>query len=214
MCLTIICNRQKNICFALSDVISKLKPNSQLPLFHKTKPPDRDLPAEVRALEVFLQKTGGPYGGWDQYDHQALLKVNKLLLLVHFLSLKPAQSLVTSAWLSVCNRSDLKVWTKHSGRPAYRKEAKLYLPAKTLEEIEQHEDWYQELLYLQDRKREVEKCGKTCLSRTEIQPSSRYVRARGKVNCAFFQLIWSKDKEAQGRICHVCGNFSTFTAAL
>lgn len=87
----------------------------------KTKPPDRDLPAEVRALEVFLQKTGGPYGGWDQYDHQALLKV----------------------------------WTKHSGQPAYRKEAKLYLPGKTLEEIEQHEDWYQELLYLQDRKREA-----------------------------------------------------------
>lgn len=44
-------------------------------LFHKTKPPDRDLPAEVRALEAFLQKTGGPYGGWDQYDHQAFLKV-------------------------------------------------------------------------------------------------------------------------------------------
>ena len=51
---------------------------------------------------------------------------------------------------------DLQVWTKHSGQPAYRKEAKLYLPGKTLEEIEQHEDWHQELIYLQDRKREVE----------------------------------------------------------
>ncbi|XP_071339269.1 coiled-coil domain-containing protein 112 isoform X2 [Trachinotus anak] len=87
----------------------------------RTKPPDRDLPAEVRALEAFLQKTGGPYGGWDQYDHQAFLKV----------------------------------WTKHSGQSAYRKEAKLYLPGKTLEEIEQHEDWHQELIYLQDRKRET-----------------------------------------------------------
>ncbi|XP_060894821.1 coiled-coil domain-containing protein 112 isoform X1 [Labrus mixtus] len=87
----------------------------------KMKLPDRDLPAEVRALEVFLQKTGGQYGGWDQYDHQAFLKV----------------------------------WTKHSGQPAYRKEAKLYLPAKTWEEIEQHEDWHQELIYLQDRKREA-----------------------------------------------------------
>ncbi|KAM9360675.1 coiled-coil domain-containing protein 112 [Symphorus nematophorus] len=87
----------------------------------KTKPPDRALPAEVRALEAFLQKTGGLYGGWDQYDHQAFLKV----------------------------------WTKHSGQPAYRKEAKLYLPGKTLEEIEQHEDWHQELIYLQDRKREA-----------------------------------------------------------
>ncbi|XP_053181507.1 coiled-coil domain-containing protein 112 [Scomber japonicus] len=87
----------------------------------KTKPLDRDLPAEVRALESFLQKTGGPHGGWDQYDHQTFLKV----------------------------------WTKHSGQTTYRKEAKLYLPGKMLEEIEQHEDWYQELIYLQDRKREA-----------------------------------------------------------
>ncbi|XP_070689926.1 coiled-coil domain-containing protein 112 [Pempheris klunzingeri] len=87
----------------------------------KTKPVDRNLPAEVRAVEAFLQKTGGPYGGWDQYDHQAFLKA----------------------------------WTKHSGKPAYRKEAKLYLPAKKLEEIEQHEDWYQELINLQNRKREA-----------------------------------------------------------
>ncbi|XP_042344759.1 coiled-coil domain-containing protein 112 [Plectropomus leopardus] len=87
----------------------------------KTKSPDSDVPAEVRALEAFLLKTGGPCGGWDQYDHQAFLKV----------------------------------WTKHSGRPAYRKEAKVYLPGKTLEEIEQHEDWHQELIHLQDRKREA-----------------------------------------------------------
>ncbi|XP_068559664.1 coiled-coil domain-containing protein 112 [Cebidichthys violaceus] len=87
----------------------------------KTKPPDRDLPAEVRALESFLLKTGGACGGWDQYDHQAFLKV----------------------------------WAKHSGQPAYRKEAKLYLPGKTLEEIDQHEDWHQELIYLQNKKREA-----------------------------------------------------------
>ncbi|XP_059193015.1 coiled-coil domain-containing protein 112 [Centropristis striata] len=87
----------------------------------KAKHPDRNLPAEVRALEAFLLKTGGPCGGWDQYDHQAFLKV----------------------------------WIKHNGRSAYRKEAKLYLPGKTLEEIEQHEDWHQELIYLQDRKREA-----------------------------------------------------------
>ncbi|XP_029019320.1 coiled-coil domain-containing protein 112 isoform X2 [Betta splendens] len=87
----------------------------------KTRPLDRDVPAEVRALEVFLQKTGGIYGGWDQYDHQAFLKV----------------------------------WTKHNGHPAYKKEAKLYLPGKTLEEIEQHEDWHQKLICLQDRKREA-----------------------------------------------------------
>lgn len=49
-----------------------------------------------------------------------------------------------------------QVWTKYGGQPAYKKEAKLYLPGKTLEKIEEHEDWYQELIYLQDRKREVE----------------------------------------------------------
>ena len=36
-----------------------------------------------------------------------------------------------------------------------RKEAVLYLPGKSLQEVEQHEDWYRELLELQDQKREV-----------------------------------------------------------
>ncbi|KAF3695706.1 Coiled-coil domain-containing protein 112 Mutated in bladder cancer protein 1 [Channa argus] len=48
-----------------------------------------------------------------------------------------------------------KIWTKHSGQPVYRKEAKLYLPGKTLEEIEQHENWHQELIFLQGRKKEA-----------------------------------------------------------
>lgn len=48
-----------------------------------------------------------------------------------------------------------QAWTKHSGQPAYRNEAKLHLPAKTVEEIEQHEEWHRELSYLQDRKRQV-----------------------------------------------------------
>ncbi|XP_029915148.1 coiled-coil domain-containing protein 112 isoform X2 [Myripristis murdjan] len=87
----------------------------------KTKPPDGDLPPDVRALESFLQRTGGPNGGWDEYDHKAFLRV----------------------------------WTKHSGQPAYRREAKLYLPGKMLEDIERHEEWYQELIHLQDRKREA-----------------------------------------------------------
>uniref|UniRef100_A0A668APD8 Coiled-coil domain containing 112 n=1 Tax=Myripristis murdjan TaxID=586833 RepID=A0A668APD8_9TELE len=95
-------------------------------LFQKTKPPDGDLPPDVRALESFLQRTGGPNGGWDEYDHKAFLRV----------------------------------WTKHSGQPAYRREAKLYLPGKMLEDIERHEEWYQELIHLQDRKREVKRGGK------------------------------------------------------
>ncbi|CAN9513141.1 unnamed protein product [Ophioblennius macclurei] len=87
----------------------------------KTKLLDSDLPEEVKALEAFLHKTGGQCGGWDQFDHQAFLRV----------------------------------WNKHSGKLAYMKEAKLYLPGKTQREIEQHEDWHQELVRLQDKKREA-----------------------------------------------------------
>ncbi|XP_032434608.1 coiled-coil domain-containing protein 112 isoform X2 [Xiphophorus hellerii] len=100
-----------------------VKSNPKLPAAStlKANPFNKDLPAEVKALEDFLQKTGGPHGGWDQFDHQAFLRV----------------------------------WMKHGGRSSYRKEAKLYLPSKTQEEIQQHKDWHQELLYLQDKKREA-----------------------------------------------------------
>ncbi|KAK6312758.1 hypothetical protein J4Q44_G00161050, partial [Coregonus suidteri] len=58
-------------------------------------------------------------------------------------------------WDQYDHQSFLKVWTKHNGKPAYRKEALLYLPGKTPEDIEQHEDWYLELLYLQEKKKEA-----------------------------------------------------------
>lgn len=80
-----------------------------------------NLPAEVTALETFLQRTGGRGGGWDEYDHQSFLKV----------------------------------WTKHSGKPSYRREARLYLPGRTEEEVERHEQWFLELRRLQERKREA-----------------------------------------------------------
>ncbi|XP_050972243.1 coiled-coil domain-containing protein 112 [Labeo rohita] len=81
----------------------------------------RNLPAEVTALETFLQQTGGRHGGWDEFDHQSFLKV----------------------------------WTKHSGKPLYRQEARLYLPGKTEEDVKLHEEWFLELRHLQDRKREA-----------------------------------------------------------
>lgn len=59
-------------------------------------------------------------------------------------------------WDQYDHQSFLKVWTKHNGKPAYRKEALLYLPGKTPEDVEQHEDWYLELLYLQEKKKEVD----------------------------------------------------------
>lgn len=139
----------QNICFSQS-----LDPYN----IFQTRLPDRDLPEEVRALEVFLQKTGGPYGGWDQYDHQAFLKVRHYCqLLSVFYFTQPQVRIKIKSWQFGLNSNlfYLQVWTKHSGQPAYRKEAKLYLPGKTLEEIEQHEEWHQELICLQDRKREV-----------------------------------------------------------
>ncbi|KAF7668115.1 hypothetical protein LDENG_00029210 [Lucifuga dentata] len=124
----------------------------------------RDLPAEVRALESFLQKTGGPYGGWDQYDHQAFLKV----------------------------------WTKHSGRAAYRTEAKLYLPGKTLEEIQQHEEWHQELIDLQDRKREAIQRWKACRQQqrqTRIQSQEGAEEAKRREEEAKSQVQQHKTEE-------------------
>ncbi|XP_008284532.1 coiled-coil domain-containing protein 112 [Stegastes partitus] len=149
-----------------------VKSNPKLPTaptVKNTKPPDKDLPAEVRALEAFLQKTGGPYGGWDQYDHQAFLKV----------------------------------WTKHSGRPAYRKEAKLYLPGKTVEEIEQHEDWHQELIYLQDRKREAIqrwKAGKHRERQTRIQIQEETEEAERKEKEAWGQALQHRTEEEKREV--------------
>lgn len=48
-------------------------------IFHQAVSLSKDLPPEVRALEVFQLKTGGLYGGWDQSDHQAFLKVRHVL---------------------------------------------------------------------------------------------------------------------------------------
>ncbi|XP_036382744.1 coiled-coil domain-containing protein 112 [Megalops cyprinoides] len=58
-------------------------------------------------------------------------------------------------WDQYDHQSFLKVWTKHGGRPAHRKEALLHLPGKTEEEVIQHEDWYQTLLLLEEKKREA-----------------------------------------------------------
>uniref|UniRef100_A0A8C2WHC3 Coiled-coil domain containing 112 n=1 Tax=Cyclopterus lumpus TaxID=8103 RepID=A0A8C2WHC3_CYCLU len=137
-----------------------------------TKPPARDLPAEVRALESFLLKTGGACGGWDQYDHQAFLKV----------------------------------WTKHSGQPAYRKEAKLYLPGKTLEEMERHEDWHQELIYLQGKKREVDHGWKStlthlsvliCVSLNVFSVEKRFKHIDVNMVCALFLGGFQEERRRQ-----------------
>ncbi|XP_007548161.1 coiled-coil domain-containing protein 112 isoform X1 [Poecilia formosa] len=125
-----------------------VKSNPKLPAL-KINPFHKDLPAEVKALEDFLQKTGGSHGGWDQFDHQAFLRV----------------------------------WMKHGGRSSYRKEARLYLPSKTEEEVQQHEDWHQELLRLQDKKREAIQRWKTSKEKerqTRIQTQEEMEEAQRK----------------------------------
>lgn len=58
-------------------------------------------------------------------------------------------------WDQYDHQSFLKVWTKHRGKPSYRSEVKLYLPGKTEEDIRLHEDWYQKMCHLQEKKKEV-----------------------------------------------------------
>ncbi|KAJ0019768.1 hypothetical protein NQD34_007337 [Periophthalmus magnuspinnatus] len=130
----------------------------------KTKLQNRDLPSEVKALELYLNKTGGSSGGWDQFDHQAFLKV----------------------------------WTKFRGQPAYRKEAKLFLPSKTEEEIQQHEDWYRELIHLQDKKKEAIQRWKTSRQMERdcrIQSQEETEKAKQKEKAAIIQTQRQKAEE-------------------
>ncbi|KAK7933199.1 hypothetical protein WMY93_004095 [Mugilogobius chulae] len=130
----------------------------------KTKLQDRDLPAEVRDLELYLNKTGGSSGGWDQFDHQAFIKV----------------------------------WIKFRGQPAYRKEAKLYLPSKTEEEIEQHEEWYRELIHLQDKKKEAIRrwrAGRQMERESRMQSQEEMEKAKHKEKAAIMQAQRLKAEE-------------------
>ncbi|XP_028980424.2 coiled-coil domain-containing protein 112 isoform X2 [Esox lucius] len=58
-------------------------------------------------------------------------------------------------WDQYDQQSFLKVWTRYNGKPAYRKEALIYLPGKTLHDIEQHEQWYREFLHLHEKKKKA-----------------------------------------------------------
>ncbi|XP_040199671.1 coiled-coil domain-containing protein 112 [Rana temporaria] len=58
-------------------------------------------------------------------------------------------------WDDYDHQSFLKVWTKHKCKPGYLEEALAYLPSRTREDIQQHEAWYQELLFLEEKKKEA-----------------------------------------------------------
>ncbi|XP_061623893.1 coiled-coil domain-containing protein 112 [Phyllopteryx taeniolatus] len=130
----------------------------------KSKALDRDLPSEVLALEVFLQRTGGICGGWEEFDHQAFLKA----------------------------------WTKRGGQAGFRNEAKLYLPSKSQEEIEEHERWYQELILLQDGRREAIqrwKSGKQLERQRRIQKQAEAVEAERRKKDSKFQQNNEEEKK-------------------
>ncbi|XP_056393415.1 coiled-coil domain-containing protein 112 isoform X2 [Hyla sarda] len=57
-------------------------------------------------------------------------------------------------WDDFDHQSFLKVWTKHKGKPSYLEEALAYLPSRTREDIQQHETWYNEFLFLEEKKKE------------------------------------------------------------
>ncbi|OCU02232.1 coiled-coil domain-containing protein 112 [Xenopus laevis] len=64
-------------------------------------------------------------------------------------------------WDEFDHQSFLKVWTKHKGKAAYLEEALAYLPSRTREDVQQHETWYQEFLFLEEKKKEAIHAWKT-----------------------------------------------------
>ncbi|XP_072137505.1 coiled-coil domain-containing protein 112-like isoform X1 [Mobula birostris] len=58
-------------------------------------------------------------------------------------------------WDDFDHKNFLKVWTKHKGKPSFIEEALQYLVGRTREDIIQHEQWYQEFLFLEKRRKEA-----------------------------------------------------------
>lgn len=157
-------------------------------------------------------KNGGIYGGWDQSDHQAFLKVRHICLFPatewSILKYVVAREQSSIDLPSIC--LILQIWTKHSGNPAYKKEVRLYLPGKTLEEIEQHEEWQQKLIHLQEIKKEVKKtreltivgsCQKNLLSlRVSLLTIFRLFSGGGQASTGKFRSRYRvRMKQKEGR---------------
>ncbi|KAM8961252.1 coiled-coil domain-containing protein 112 [Pelodytes ibericus] len=58
-------------------------------------------------------------------------------------------------WDDFDHQSFLKVWTKHKGKATYLEEAMAYLPSRTTEDVQRHESWYLEFLFLEENKKEA-----------------------------------------------------------
>ncbi|XP_063051656.1 coiled-coil domain-containing protein 112 isoform X2 [Engraulis encrasicolus] len=63
------------------------------------------------------------------------------------------QTGVYGRWDQYDHQSFLQIWTKHGGRPSYLREAMAYLPARSQQEVLQHEEWYLKLQDLQEKKK-------------------------------------------------------------
>ncbi|XP_043914980.1 coiled-coil domain-containing protein 112 [Protopterus annectens] len=58
-------------------------------------------------------------------------------------------------WDNYDHQNFLKVWTKYKGKAQFLEEALQYLPGRTEDDVKQHEQWYQEFLFLEERKKEA-----------------------------------------------------------
>nr|XP_026238076.1 coiled-coil domain-containing protein 112 [Urocitellus parryii] len=57
-------------------------------------------------------------------------------------------------WDDYDHQNFVKVRNKHKGKPAFVEEVLEYLPGRTQDEVQQHENWYQKFLALEERKKE------------------------------------------------------------
>ncbi|KAJ8401621.1 hypothetical protein AAFF_G00379380 [Aldrovandia affinis] len=58
-------------------------------------------------------------------------------------------------WDQCDHESFLRARAKLSGKPAHKNEALLHVPGKRKDEVLQHEEWYERLLFLEEKKREA-----------------------------------------------------------
>lgn len=58
-------------------------------------------------------------------------------------------------WDDYDHQNFVKVRNKHKGKPTFMGEVLENLPARTQDEVQQHEKWYQKFLALEERKKEV-----------------------------------------------------------
>lgn len=58
-------------------------------------------------------------------------------------------------WDALDHQNFVKVRNKHKGKPTFMKEVVEHLPGRTLDEVQQHEKWYQKFLTLEEKKKEV-----------------------------------------------------------